>query len=135
MTTGSCASVALAYIGNKCGYDVGDFRGGESMKFFSRSRNLQEITMSVGGVLDSDVNDFKAAARLLRTIEADKEYYFFCGKHAAMVKKNNNDEYMYLELQSAVSNGWKAEGSKTQIWCAKIAHHLWTKNKSVYWFN
>lgn len=112
MTTGSCASVALAYIGNKCGYDVGDFRGGESMNFFSRRRNLQEIVNSVGGVLESDVNDFKAAARLLQTIDDGKEYYFFCAKHAAMIKKNDNGEYMYLELQSAVSNGWKAFNQK-----------------------
>ena len=32
MTKCSCASVALAYAGQKCGYDVLDFRDGDSRK-------------------------------------------------------------------------------------------------------
>lgn len=33
-TEGSCASLAYAYAGNKAGYTVNDFRGGESQDFF-----------------------------------------------------------------------------------------------------
>lgn len=44
MTKGSCSSLALAYAGNKAGYDVLDFRDGDSrfvlfvQKFYSNSR-------------------------------------------------------------------------------------------------
>lgn len=31
-TAGSCASLSLAYIGNKCGLDVTDYRGGEKAR-------------------------------------------------------------------------------------------------------
>ena len=43
-TTSSCASVGLAYAGQKCGYDVLDFRGGESQKFFASYWNLKGIS-------------------------------------------------------------------------------------------
>ena len=32
LTKGSCSSAAFAYIGNKCGYDVTDFRGDDSLR-------------------------------------------------------------------------------------------------------
>ena len=35
-----------------------------------------------------------------------KEYYFTCGRHAAIVRKTNVG-FEYLELQSAISNGFK----------------------------
>jgi hypothetical protein len=35
-----------------------------------------------------------------------KEYYFTCGKHAAIVRKTATG-YEYLELQSAMENGFK----------------------------
>ena len=38
-TTGSCASVALSYAGQKRGYDVLDFRDGESREFFASKLN------------------------------------------------------------------------------------------------
>lgn len=33
MTAGSCSSLAFAFAGNMCGYDVLDFRGGKSLDF------------------------------------------------------------------------------------------------------
>lgn len=42
-TNGSCSSVALAYIGNKAGYDVSDFRGGKSEEFFCSPYNIVDI--------------------------------------------------------------------------------------------
>lgn len=42
-TSGSCASLGLAYIGQKGGLNVLDFRGGESQNFFSNNYNLKEI--------------------------------------------------------------------------------------------
>lgn len=45
-TNGSCSSVALAYIGNKAGYDVSDFRGGKSEEFFCSPYNIVDIASS-----------------------------------------------------------------------------------------
>lgn len=42
-TNGSCSSVALAYIGNRAGYDVLDYRGGESERFFCKRYNIKDI--------------------------------------------------------------------------------------------
>lgn len=109
LTSGSCASVGLAYAGNKNGLDVTDFRGGESQDFFSMRYNLEEL-----------MNIFKADAvkretarsyitsgnKLLKQVEKGKEYYFVCGRHAAIVRRTEGDVLQYLELQSSRSNGW-----------------------------
>lgn len=42
-TNGSCSSVAFAYIGNRAGYDVLDYRGGESERFFCKRYNIKDI--------------------------------------------------------------------------------------------
>ena len=42
-TDGSCPSVAFAYIGNKNGLDVLDFRDGDSRKFFADPMNVRRI--------------------------------------------------------------------------------------------
>ena len=43
MTKGSCSSLAFAYIGNKNGLDVLDFRGGNSQYVFSMNSNIKKI--------------------------------------------------------------------------------------------
>lgn len=109
MTTGSCASLSLAYAGNKGGIDMKDFRGGTSQQTFSRNAYLKEIAKLPGveSVVTQNYNDFKAAHELLTHVEAGKEYCFGVGRHMAIVKKVGQG-YEYLELQSGRVgvNGW-----------------------------
>jgi hypothetical protein len=107
-TKGSCSSVAFAYIGNKAGYTVLDFRGGKSRVFFSRLDRINMIG-SLPGVemhVAKNINDFKATKELLEKAENGKEYYLATGRHAAIVRKNDN-LVEYLELQSKIVNGFK----------------------------
>ena len=107
-TKGSCSSVAFAYIGNKAGYTVLDFRGGKSCVFFSRLDRINMIG-SLPGVemhVAKNINDFKAVKELLEKAENGKEYYLATGRHAAIVRKNDN-LVEYLELQSKIVNGFK----------------------------
>lgn len=109
MTKGSCASVGLAYAGNKNGLDVTDFRGGESQNFFSNRFNLEELTNILKG--DAVKREFArsyvtSGNRLLNQVEKGKEYYFVCGRHAAIVRRTEEDVLQYLELQSSRRNGW-----------------------------
>lgn len=107
-TKGSCSSAAFAYIGNKGGYTVLDFRGGESCDFFSRNSRINMIG-SLPGVkmyVAKNTNDFKATKELLENIENGNEYYLATGRHAAIIRKNDN-LVEYLELQSKIVNGFK----------------------------
>lgn len=106
MTKGSCSSLAFTYAGNKCGFDVLDFRGGMSREIFATSGNINRIAKDVGGIVNEDYNDFKNATTLLGNCVEGKEYYFTCGGHAAVVRKTK-DGFEYLELQSPCENGWK----------------------------
>lgn len=105
-TKGSCSSLAFAYAGNRGGYNVLDFRGGSSCDVFSRGRNICDIARKVGGITAKNYNDYKNAAGLLSNVVEGKEYYFTCGRHAAIVRRNNGS-LEFLELQSARENGWK----------------------------
>ena len=109
LTGGSCVSVGLAYAGNKNGLDVTDFRGGESRSFFSSRFNLEELAK----VFKADTVKRETARsyitsgnKLLKQVEKGKEYYFVCGRHAAIVRRTEEDVLQYLELQSSRNNGW-----------------------------
>lgn len=106
MTKGSCSSLAFAYAGNKAGFDVLDFRGGSSCDTFSRTSNIVEIVEKSGGIIVRHTNDFTKANELLKNVVDGKEYYFTCGKHAAVVRKTATG-FEFLELQSRYQNGWK----------------------------
>ena len=107
-TEGSCSSLALAYVGNKAGYDVLDFRDGESRAFFSSRSNIEQIA-KLPGVQSSIVygtDDVSSAYNLLEGMMPGKEYYLATGQHAAIVRKNGY-YYEYLELQHPSNgNGW-----------------------------
>lgn len=94
---GACSSQALAYIANKFGLDATDYRGGISKNFFGNDDVLKKI-VKYGGYAISGCNGFKNAEYLLKYVEPGKEYYFTCGQHSAIVRKNKN-EFEYLELQ------------------------------------
>lgn len=107
-TSGSCASLGLAYIGQKQGWDVLDFRGGGSQNFFSLSTNLFGLSKAKG------IKTLKAEGktsvtignRLLKQCEVGKEYYLVAGRHAAIVRKLEDSTLQYLELQSPTKSGW-----------------------------
>jgi len=106
-TSGSCASVSLAYAGNKAGYDVHDYRGGRSMNFFATKSNTQKIVElpEISGQVITGKNEIKIANQLLSSMDEGKEYWLGIGRHASIVRKVQS-RYEYLELQSSNTNGW-----------------------------
>lgn len=107
-TSGSCASVGLAYIGQKQGWDVLDFRGNKSREFFSNGLNLFSLS-KVNGMkaLKADGKcSLTVGNRLLKQVETGKEYYLCVGRHASIVRKTEDGTLQYLELQSARNSGW-----------------------------
>lgn len=130
MTKGSCASVGLAYIGQKQGLNVLDFRGGKSQSVFASSLRLQELSQMNGlKVLKADgASSMTVANRLLKQCEIGKEYYLCVGRHAAIVRKTADNVYEYLELQSATRSGWtKFDGNprytlKTRFGCTNTSN-------------
>lgn len=106
-TKGSCVSVAFAYASNKIGYDILDFRGGDSVDFFAQSYHQRLILERSRPITVKGKNDYKNAFSLLETMENGKQYIFDCGKHTAIVR-GSKGRWEYLELQSAQDNGWHA---------------------------
>lgn len=111
-TEGSCSSLAFAYMANKSGLDVLDYRGGKSCDFFATNGHILTITEKLGGHIAKHTDDFAKARELLMKVEQGKEYYFTCGRHAAIVRKGDNG-FEFLELQSAINNGFKPLTDKT----------------------
>ena len=111
MTVGSCSSLAFAYIGNKCGYDVLDFRGGESRSYFSTSRDIRKV-LSLPGVQSKEEafeKEIPNAIKILNSFELNVEYYFVAGKHAAIVRKTESGlEYLELQSNDSQRNGWNS---------------------------
>ena len=108
MTSGSCASVGLAYIGQRQGWDVLDFRDGHSRRVFASSFNLLELSQMNGmKVLKAEgASSITVGNRLLKMCEVGREYYLAVGRHAAIVRKTTDGVYQYLELQSSRKSGW-----------------------------
>lgn len=108
MTKGSCASVGLAYIGQRQGWSVLDFRDGESRRMFASSSNLLTLSQINGmKVLRAEgASALTVGNRLLKQCEPGKEYYLATGRHAAIVRKTEEGVLQYLELQSKNNSGW-----------------------------
>ena len=134
-TRGSCASVGLAYIGQKQGWNILDFRDGESRHFFSMSSNLRKLSLADGlKVLRAEgASSITVGNRLLKQCEEGKEYYLCVGRHASIVRKTEDGVLQYLELQSATKSGWtNFNGNprytlKTRFGCTQ------TSGSSAYW--
>ena len=107
MTEGSCSSLAFAYIGNRNGFDVLDFRGGNSTSVFARNSNIQKMMElpNVKGSVTMVKKEISGTMEVLKNIELNKEYYLATGKHAAIVRRLESG-VEYLELQSKNQNGW-----------------------------
>ncbi len=108
MTKGSCASVGLAYIGQMQGWDVLDFRDGESRRMFSGSSFLKSLSEMNGmkALTAEGACSLTVGNRLLKMCETGKEYYLAVGRHATIVRKNADGVLQYLELQSKNRSGW-----------------------------
>ena len=115
MTDGSCQSVALAYIARRNGWDVLDYRGGNSVKVLCRSRVLSDIAEMPGiktirpEFSNGTCGDIPCGIELLNRCEVGKEYYLCVGRHAAIVRKTDEiggNGFQYLELQNGRDNGW-----------------------------
>lgn len=114
LTKGSCVSLALAYAGNKQGWEVYDFRGGISQQVFSSGLTCAKF-LEISGVKGRNtinMNGFLGVEELLRTVEKGKEYILIAGKHASVIRKKS-DIIEYLELQApksyekyGIKNGW-----------------------------
>lgn len=107
-TKGSCASVGLAYIGQKGNMNVLDFRDGASRNFFATKYNLKEISKFPGvkTIVETAKSAVTAGKKCLKQVEIGKEYYLVSGRHAAIVRKTDEGILQYLELQSATRSGW-----------------------------
>lgn len=106
-TTGSCSSLAFAYMGNRSGLNVLDFRGGHSCTFFSWNTNIEKICNlpNAKSSVTLVYNEIKEGMNILNGIKDKTEYYFAIGQHASIVRKVD-DSLEYLELQSGWDNGW-----------------------------
>lgn len=106
-TRGSCSSLAFAYAGNMAGYEVLDFRDGNSRSYFSSNNSILTIAALLGveSKVVSGRDDVACADQLLSEMKPGKEYYLATGEHASIVRKNNG-LYEYLELQHPTKNGW-----------------------------
>ena len=133
-TGGSCASLALTYAARRAGLDVTDFRGGNSMDYFSICGHTRDFMLKMGGKTEEHTSDIVAAIKLLKTAEEGKEYYLSTGRHAVIVRRHEG-KLQYLELQSGVEseNGFKYFTHQTlakRFGCQKT-HTLYGKKYAV----
>ena len=107
-TSGSCASLGLAYIGQKQGWNVLDFRGGNSQNYFSNGFNLFTLSHAEGLKIltATGKSTITIGNRLLKQCEVGKEYYLCVGRHASIVRRLEDGMLQYLELQSPTRSGW-----------------------------
>jgi hypothetical protein len=100
MTKGSCASLALAYCANKAGYDVTDFRGGESCYEVASGQSDFSKNLPGAKVMAAGPSATPGAKMIFidRNIAEGEEYMVGAAKHTAIVKKAGGKLY-YLELQ------------------------------------
>lgn len=107
---GSCTSACFAYIGQKYGLDVNDFRGGESTSGIAdNGRDIVNICSNNGCLQNMLTSEplRTALATLDRITDTSKEYCFNAGGHTAIVRKNKQTgELQYLELQNKSNRGW-----------------------------
>lgn len=109
-TSGSCSSVGIAYIGQKRGLNVLDFRGGKSMDYFSKKTAKVNMFKALGATPieeSSAKSNLTNGKRVLAQMVKGKEYYLSVGRHAAIVRLNGDGNPQYLELQSATHSGWQ----------------------------
>lgn len=107
-TVGSCSSLTLSFIANQNGFDVRDFRGGNSCNLFSRGGNIKRLLNEKGvvGFTGKDYNGFKSLNQVLSCMEPGKTYGLWAAKHSAIIRKLEDGTIEYLELQTEKQNGF-----------------------------
>lgn len=103
---GRCVSQAFAYVGNKCGYDVIDFREAKSRITFAK--RCLEILICKGGRIKTNLYETESAMSLINDMKKGKEYCLCAGSHLAIVRITQDGKAEYLELQDKQGqNGWR----------------------------
>lgn len=132
MTEGSCASLAYAYVGNKAGLDVLDFRDGGSRKAIAQKITGQRIAnfKGVKSVTLKTHNEAKEVMEALKDIEIGKEYVLRTGQHAAIVRKTEKGVLQYLELQNGQKDGngfkdFEKSTLKVRFGCKTKTEKVW----------
>lgn len=134
MTGGSCASLALAYMGRRNGIDVVDYRGGQSREWFADKQNKVTLAEAIGAKLKFyDNTEGKKGFSYLKeaNLEAGKEYLVGYARHMAVIRRTDEGFLQYLELQSpsSVNNTWQPINADKMEW--RFGGEK-TTNKSVY---
>ena len=117
-TIGSCASVGVAYIGQKHGLNVLDFRDGASRQWFSGKAQKLQFFEALGAkpiAEDSARSNLTNGKRILSQMQNGKEYYLSVGRHASIVRLSDDGKPQYLELQSATDSGWHDFNSDVRV--------------------
>lgn len=113
-TKGSCVSLAYAYVAQKSGLNVLDFKGGKSQDFFSGGYVTERIIKDAVVAINSrDKNGTLALLKKLSNEPTGKEFLLSTGSHMAVVRRvefKGTNWIQYLELQS-YANGWRTLGS------------------------
>ena len=110
-TDGSCVSVGLAACGRVAGYDVLDFRGGDSQFVLSYSFYGLGYDLAISGLDVYASTSQEAAMELISKFEDGEVYFMGAGAHAAIVMRDG-DSFEYLELQSDNGGWYFAEGAE-----------------------
>ncbi len=100
---GSCVSLSLAYMGNRLGYDVQDFRGGKSRDYLSSG--FCELCISEGDIFCEATLE-ETEQKAYESITEGEEVIFGTLSHATIVQKKNG-KMQYLELQGEDDNKYK----------------------------
>jgi hypothetical protein len=83
----------------------------------------------------------KDVSNKIKDIEIGKPYALACGRHSAVIRKTEDGELQYLELQSQDNSGWqsftpimKYWGGEYQASVTETLHHRFgcTKSKSKF---
>ena len=138
-TGGSCMSAAFAYIANRMGFDVKDFRGGNSKKVVGNRRALYDLVDSPGVKCEHETsgNDLEAARSLLLKMKPKKEYLLVTGNHASIVRLASDGEtYEYLELQNRLKCGFRSFGANSREIDSTLRNRFGCKkSRSMYGVN
>lgn len=132
-TSGSCASVGIAYIGQKHGLNVLDFRGGKSMDYFSGKAAKVNMFEALGATIveeSSAKSNLTNGKRILSKMEKGKEYYLSVGRHASIVRLSEEGKPQYLELQSATRSGWTDFNDDVR---ETLKWRFGCSSSSIYW--
>ena len=138
MTSGSCASVGLCYIGQKDGWDVLDFRGGKSLDFFAGGNTnlqfMQGVAQDVGKPLMRETTNTwtGGAVKLARQMIPGQEYYFATARHASIMRVTESGAVESLELQSGWRDGWRSWGQVSdRAALDRMFHSRFGSSKSI----